>query len=67
MTFGMELTYNGIVDILDIKYIPESTIGYTLPARIYEISGLNLILKTLLPDDVKVNITNDMILDYDQI
>ena len=28
MVFRLELTYNEIVDILDIKYIPTSTIGY---------------------------------------
>ena len=45
MVFRMELTYDEIVDRLDIKYIAGSTKGYTLPPGIYEISDLNLVLK----------------------
>ena len=59
MVYRMELTYDGNIDILDKKYIGASTTGYTLPRGIYEISDLNLMLKSLLPDDVEVNITND--------
>ena len=33
----MELTYDEIVDILDVKYIAGSTIGYTIPPGICEI------------------------------
>ena len=61
MVYRMELTYDEIVDILDIKYIPGSTIGYTLPPGLYEISDINLMLKSLVPNGVKVKITNDAI------
>ena len=53
----MELTYDEIVNILDKKYFAGSTVGYTLPPGIYEISDLNLMLKSLIPNEVKVNIT----------
>ena len=55
----MELTYDAFVDILDIKCIAASTIGYTLPLGTYEFSDLNLMLKSLLSNEVKVNITID--------
>ena len=55
----MELTYVEIVNILDVKYIAGSTTGYTLPPGIYEITGINMMLKSLLPNEVKVNITID--------
>ena len=59
MVFWMELTYNEIEKILDAKYIPSSSIRYTLPPGVYEIIDITLRLKSLLPDDVKVNITNE--------
>ena len=59
LVYRMELTYDEIVDILDMKYIAGSTIGYTLPPSIYEISDLNLTLKSLLPNELEVNNTID--------
>ena len=53
----MELTYDEIVDILDWKYVAGSTTGYTLPRGIYKITDFNLMLKSLLPKEVKINIT----------
>ena len=50
----MGLTYDEIVDILDIKYIVGSANRYTLPPGIYEISDLNSMPKSLLPNEVKV-------------
>ena len=61
MVFTMELTYSEIEKILDINYIDTSTIGYTLPPDVYEFNDFILILKNLLPDEVKVNITDDII------
>ena len=57
----MELTYVEIEKILDMKYVTTSTTGYTLPPDIYEFSDNNLMLKNLLPDEVKVNIVFDNI------
>ena len=55
----MQLTYNEIIDILDLKYIPTKRIGYSLNPGIYEVIDLNITLKHILPDNVKVTITID--------
>ena len=55
----MRLSYDEIMDILDLKYIPTERTGYSLHVGIYEIIDLNNILKHILPDNVKVNITID--------
>ena len=55
----MQLTCDEIVNILDVRYVAGSTNGYTLSPSVFEISDLNFILKNLLPDEVKVNITID--------
>ena len=52
---------------MDVKYIAGSTIGYTLPRntkegytpRRYEITDFNLMIKSLLPNKVKVKIEID--------
>ena len=64
----MELTYDEIVVILETKHIAGSTIGYTLPQGKNEISDINLMLNSLLPDQVEVNITIDNIrqIKFDQ-
>ena len=59
MVYRLQLTYDEIIDILDVKYIAGSTIGYTLPVGIYEVSDNILMLKYLLPKEVKVNNTID--------
>ena len=56
MVHGMQITYNEIVDILEVKYIAGSTIGQTLPPMNFQTSDFNLMLKSLLLDDVTVNI-----------
>ena len=59
MVYRLPLTYDEILDVLDVKHIAGSIICYTLPAGIYEIRNNNLMLKSLLPTDVKINITID--------
>ena len=59
MVYRFQLTYDEVIDISDLKYIPTSTIGYTLSPGIYEIIYINLMLKSLLANEVKVNITID--------
>ena len=59
MVYRLELTYDENVDILDVKYIAGSTNGYTLVSDSYEVSDINLMLKSLLPKNVKINITSD--------
>ena len=61
MVYRFQLTYNEIVDILDGKYITGSTKRYTLSPGIYEVTDIDMMLKSLLLKDVKVNITIDNI------
>ena len=46
MVYRLELTYNEIIDILDIKYIPTSTKGYSLPCGIYEIRDIDFMIQS---------------------
>ena len=55
----MQLTYDEIIDALDLKYIPTKRTGYSLNPGIHEIVNLNNILKYILPDNVKVSVTID--------
>ena len=57
--YRFQLTYDEIIDILDLKYIPTKRTGYTLEPGIYEVVDLNNTLKYILPDNVKVSITID--------
>ena len=59
MVYGMELTSGEIVDLLDIKNNSATSIGYTQPPGTFEFSDLNLMIISLVPDEVKVIITID--------
>ena len=59
MVCRMQLTYDESVDILDVKHIAGSTNGYTLPPGVYEITDINLMLKLLTPNKVRVKFTFD--------
>ena len=59
MVYRLQLSYDEIIDILDLKYIPTKRTGYSLNPGIYEINDLNNTLKHILPDNVEVNITID--------
>ena len=59
MVFRMELTNSEIEKVVEIKYVNTSTIGFTSPPGVYVFSDINLMLKILLPDEVKVNNTID--------
>ena len=58
LVYRMQLTYDEIIDVIDLKYSTKRT-GYSLNPSIYEIIDLNNTLKHILPDSVKVNITID--------
>ena len=66
MVYRIQQTYDEFVDILDIKYVAESTIGYTIPPGVYKIFDINSILKCFLRNEVK-NILQLIIIDYIQI
>ena len=59
LVFRLQLTYHEFVDILDVKYIAASTKEYNLAPGKYESIDINIMLKSLLPKDVKVDITVD--------
>ena len=41
LVYRMQLTYNEIIDILDLKYIPTKRIGYSVEPIIYNVVDLN--------------------------
>ena len=59
LVFRMLLTYNEIASLLDMKNIDAKFAVYTFPPRIYEVYAINLMLKSLFPDDVEKNTTNN--------
>ena len=59
MVYRMQLTYDEILDVSELKYIPTKRIGYSLKHNIYQISDINKTLKYILPDNVKILVTID--------
>ena len=59
LVYRMRLSYDEIMDILDLNYIPTKRTGYSLNPSIYEVVDINNTLKHILPNNVKVNITID--------
>ena len=59
LVYRMRLSYDEIMDILELNYIPTKRTRYSLNPGIYEVVDLNNTLKHILPDNVKVNITID--------
>ena len=59
MVYRFQLTYDEIMGILDLKYIPTKRTGCSLNPGIYEVVDLNNTLKYILPDNVKANVTID--------
>ena len=59
LVYRMQLTYDEIINILDLKYIPTKRIGYSVEPNIYNIVDLNKTLKNILPNNVKISITVD--------
>ena len=59
LVYRMRPSYDEIMNILDLKYIPTKKTGYSLNPSIYEVVDLNNTLKHISPDNVKVNITID--------
>ena len=55
----MQLIYDEIIDVLDLKYISTKITGYSLNPSIYEVIDLNNTSKYISPDNVKANGTID--------
>ena len=59
IAYRMQLTYDEIIDVLDLKFISTKRIGFSLDPCIYEIVDLNNTLKHNLSDNVEINVTID--------
>ena len=59
LVYRIRLSYDELMDILDLKYIPTKRTGYSLNPGIYEVVDLDNSLKAILPDNVKVSVTID--------
>ena len=59
LVYRMQLTYDEIIDILDLKYIPTKRIGYSIEPNIYNVVDLNKVLISILPNNVKMDISID--------
>ena len=55
----MQLTYDEIINVLDLKNIPTKRMGYSIEPNIYNMVDLNKTLKNILPNNVKIDITID--------
>ena len=55
----MQLTYDEIIDVLDLKYIPSKRTGYSIEHNVCNVVDLNNTLKNILPDNVKISVTID--------
>ena len=59
LVYRMQLTYDEIIDVIDLKYNSTKRIGFSLDPGFYGIVDLNNTLKHILPNNIKVNITID--------
>ena len=59
LVYRMRLSYDEIMDILDLKYNPTKRMDYSVEPNIYNIVDLNKTLKNILPNNVNVIITID--------
>ena len=59
LVYRFKLTYDEIMNILDLKYIPTKRTGYSIEPNIYNVVDLNKTLKNILPNSVKIDITID--------
>ena len=59
LVYRMQLTYDEIINILDLKYIPTERTGYSIEPNIYNVVDLNKTLKNILPNNIKINVSID--------
>ena len=59
LVYRMRLSYDEIIDLLDLKNIPTKRTGYSLNPGIYGVVDSNNTLKYILPDNVEVSVTID--------
>ena len=59
MVYRLQLTYDEIVDSLNLKHFSAKRTGYSLNPGIYEVIDINNTLKHILPKKMKVSVTID--------
>ena len=59
LVYKFQLTYDEVIGILHLNYIPTKRTGSSLNPSIYDVIDLNNTLKCTLPDNVKVSVTID--------
>ena len=59
LVYRMQLTYDEIINILGLKYIPTKRMGYSIEPNIYNVVVLNKTLKNILPNNIKINVSID--------
>ena len=59
LVYRFQLTYDEIIDVLDLKYISTKRIGHSSNPGSYEVIDLNNTLNYILPDNAKVSFTID--------
>ena len=59
LVYRMRLSYDEIMDILDLKYIPTKRMGFSIEPNIYNVVDLNKTLKNILPNNIKTDISID--------
>ena len=59
LVYRFRLTYDEIMDILDLKYISTKRMGFFIEPNIYNVVDLNKTLKNILPNNIKIDITID--------
>ena len=59
LDYRMRLSYDEIMDILDLKYISTKRMGFSIEPNIYNVVDLNKTLKNILPNNIKIDITID--------
>ena len=59
LVYRMRLSYDEVMNILDLKYIPTKKIGYSIEPNIYNVVDLNKTLKNILPNNIKINVSID--------
>ena len=59
LVYRFQLTYDEIINLLDLKYIPTERTGYSIEPNIYNVVDLNKTLKNILPNNIKTDINID--------
>ena len=59
MVYRAQLTYDEIIDVLEIRYFPTKRLRFSLKPEIYQLSHINKTLKYILPDNMNKSVTID--------